>query len=165
MKKCRGISFLEIIFAITLLAIISPVLFGIFFANANLSQNLTVQTTMKEIAEDVKSFVKLANYDSLCDLINSRKPTGIEEIEEEGMVRRKFIKCESMKDRVACKFIAKFELVHVGNGVTPTDTTETCVLPLKCEIYRLKSNEQTHFDKKLAESFWAEYTMFIAKNR
>jgi competence protein ComGC len=161
-KKCRGISFLEIIFAITLLAIISPILFGIFFANANLSQNLTAQTTMEEIVEDVKSFVKLANYDSLYDLVKNQESIGIEEVEEEGTIRRKFIKYESMKDRVACKFIAKFELIHVGNGVTPTDATETCVLPLKCEIYRLKSNEQTD---KLAESLGAEYTMFVAKNR
>jgi hypothetical protein len=164
-KKCQGTSFLEIIFAITLLAIISPVLFGIFFANANLSQNLTFQMTMKEIAEDVKSFIKLANYDSIYDLTKNRESIGIEEVKEGGMIRRKFMKYESIKGKAACKFIAKFELAHVDNRVISTDATETCVLPLKCEIYRLKSREQTHSDKKLAESFGAEYTMFIAKNR
>jgi hypothetical protein len=164
-KKCRGTSFLEIIFAITLLAIISPILFGIFFANTNLSQNLTAQTTMKEIAEDVKSFIKLIDYASLYDLIKNRKFIGIEEVEEDGMMRRKFIKYESIKNRAACKFFAKFELAYMSNNVVSTDVTETCVLPLKCEIFHLKSNEQTHPDKKLAESFGAEYTMFIAKNR
>jgi competence protein ComGC len=164
-KKCRGISFLEIIFAITLLAIISPILFGIFFVNANLSQNLTVQTAIKEIAEDVKSFIKLANYDSLYDLVKNRESIGIAEVEEDGMVRRKFIKCEPIEDGAACKFIAKFEWAYVDNRAMPTDASETCVLPLKCEIYRLKSNEQVHSHKKLAESSGGEYTMFIAKNR
>jgi hypothetical protein len=163
-KKCRGTSFLEIIFAITLLAMISPILFGIFFANTNLSRNLTAQTTMKEIAEDVKSFIRLADYASIYNLIKNQESIGIEEVEEDGMVRRKFVKYESIKDEAACKFIAKFELVHMGKAM-PTDATETCVLPLKCEICRLKSNEQTHPDRKLTKSFGAEYTMFIAKNR
>ncbi|MDR1528488.1 MAG: hypothetical protein LBS22_02795 [Puniceicoccales bacterium] len=165
MKKCRGISFLEIIFAITLLAIISPVLFGIFFANANLSRNLAAQATLKEIAEDVKSFIKLANYDSVYDLIKSREPVGIEEVEEDEMVRRKFIKYESTGDKAAYKFIVKFELAYVNSKTMPNDVTETCALPLKCEIYRLKSNEQTYSGKKPTEPFGAEYTMFIAKNR
>lgn len=165
MKKCGGMSFLEIIFAITLLAIISPILFGIFFANTNLSRNLTAQTTMKEIAEDVKSFIRLADYASLCDLVKNRESIGIEEVEEDGMVGRKFMKYESIKDRAACKFIAKFELAYVDNKSTLTDVSETCVLPLKCEIYRLKSNERTHPDKKLTESFGAEYTMYMVKNR
>jgi hypothetical protein len=164
-KKCRGTSFLEIIFAMTLLAIISPILFGIFFANTNLSRNLTAQTTMKEIAEDVKSFIKLADYASLYDLIKNREFIGIEEVEEDGMMRRKFIKYESIEGRTSCKFIAKFELAYVSNKGMPTDVTETCVLPLKCEIFHLKSNKQTYPAKKLVESFGAEYTMFIAKNR
>jgi hypothetical protein len=158
-------SLLEIIFAITLLAIISPILFGIFFANANLSKDLTAQTTMKEIAEDVKSFIRLTDYASLCDLIKNRESIGIEEVEEDGMMMRKFTKYGSIKDRAACKFIAKFELVYVGDKATLTDVTETCILPLKCEIRHLKSNEQTHPPKKLAESFGAKYTMFITKNR
>ncbi|MDR1891256.1 MAG: prominin family protein, partial [Puniceicoccales bacterium] len=99
MKKCAGVSLLEIVLSITLLAVISPVLFGIFFSNANLSQNLGAQVTMKETANDVKSFVKLANYDSIYDLIKNQEIIGIEEVEEDGIVTRKFTKYESIKDK------------------------------------------------------------------
>jgi hypothetical protein len=158
-------SLLEIIFAITLLAIISPILFGIFFANANLSKDLIAQRTMKENAEDVKSSIRLTDYASLCDVIENRESIGIEEVKEDGMIRSKLTKYGSVTERAARKFIAKFELVYVDDKATLTDVTETDILTLKCEIRQLKSDEQTHSPKKLAESFGAEYIMFITKNR
>ncbi|MDR2778810.1 MAG: hypothetical protein LBB16_00785 [Puniceicoccales bacterium] len=155
---------MEIIFAITLLAIIAPVLFGIFFANADLSQNLIARTTMREVANDIKSFVMLANYDSIYDLAKNQEIIVIDEIEEDGIVTRKFTKHELRKDRTTPKFVARFELIGI-NKIVPTDVTETCVIPLKCEIYHLKPTNQMRPDKKFAETFDWQHTMFIAKNR
>jgi hypothetical protein len=117
------------------------------FSDANLSQNVGAQVTMKETANDLKSFGKSSNYDSIYDLIKNQEIIGIREIKEDGIVTRKFTKYESIKDKKACKFVAKFELIRTNNKTIPANVTETCILLLKCEIYDLKSNKQAHLDK------------------
>ncbi|MDR1401434.1 MAG: type II secretion system GspH family protein [Puniceicoccales bacterium] len=163
MKKNEGMSLLEIVLAITLFAILIPSIFGIFFANADLASKLSAHTHAKETAADIRSFVKLSTYENIYNLTQNNELLTVEEIDEDGIFMRNFISGGTPK---ANDLIARFEFVDLSGRIPEnSDVAETCALPLKCEIYRVKSREKPTTIHSLQQTCGLEYVTFIVKNR
>ncbi|MDR2737568.1 MAG: type II secretion system GspH family protein [Puniceicoccales bacterium] len=166
MRTNRGFSLLETVFAITLLAVIVPTLFGIFFANANLSKNLLMQAKMRETAGDMEAFIKLSDYDSIYNMAKNGELLAIEEVEEDGFLTRNFVKYGSVSDKSKCKFVAKLELIDsVGGNGFLSDAVAACAIPLQCKVYHVKSYHQNRANSKAQPRYDMEYSMFFEKNR
>ncbi|MDR1414056.1 MAG: type II secretion system GspH family protein [Puniceicoccales bacterium] len=163
MKKHGGMSLLEIVLAMVLFAIIVPSILGIFFANADLSIKLLAQKNVGEMAEDMKSFVRLSSYENIYDLARNGKLLTVEEIEENGICTRNFIAAKNLK---ANNFIIKFELIDLNEKIMPkADVAATCAFPLKFEVYRAKSGREPIAANALPQTCNLEYATFMVKNR
>ncbi|MDR1433147.1 MAG: hypothetical protein LBI61_02285 [Puniceicoccales bacterium] len=165
-KENEGVSLLEVVLALALLAVVGPSLFGIFFANANLSKKLSLQMRLEETADDVKSFLKLGDYGDVYNLAKDGAVLAIEEVVDgDGFCVRRFVRGEMIENRDACSFAAKFEFadcdakVMLGRGAC-----ETCAIPLRCKIYHVGPRKPI-LAETLPEISDAECDMVFVKNR
>jgi hypothetical protein len=165
MKRNRGLSLLEIIFAVTLLAAIIPTLFGVFFANANLSRNLHMQAKMREAASDVKSFVKLADYNSVFNIVKNNELLAIEEVDDNGLLTRNFVKYAAMADKSKCNFVAKLEFARATSANSASNAIDEYSIPLQCKIYHVKSRGRNAVDAGTPPKHDMEFSLFFEKNR
>ncbi|MDR3144515.1 MAG: type II secretion system GspH family protein [Puniceicoccales bacterium] len=163
MKKNAGMSLLEVILAITLLSIVAPSLFVIFFSNVNLCKRVEMRTSIRQVADDVRSFIQLTDYSGIRSIADGGDLLAIREVEENGLLVREFIK--NGGDDFPCDFAARLEVMNsVANGAE-----EQCAIPLRCRIYHVKQKKLSEknrgtFGKKLQPKFDAEYSMFLVKN-
>lgn len=166
MKVNRGISLLEIVFAITLLAVIVPTIFGMFFSNSSVSKNLSMRAKMREAADDAKSFIRLSDYNSVHDIVRNSELFAIEEIDDDGLLTRNFVKYESIGDKSKCNFVAKFEVIDSPDGAKlSADASTDCSIPLQCKVYHIKRRNQSLMAKNEQLKYDMEYGLFIEKNR
>jgi hypothetical protein len=169
MKKNEGMSLFEIVSSLALLVIIVPIFFGLFFANVRLSGGLSTKADMRETANDVQSFIKLSNYDRVYDLAKTHELLAIEEVEEAGLLSRKFVKCDSLGRNARCNFVAKFELADLNEGSAfRSGKDEVAAIPLRCKIYHVKSARQNLSAKdvpQFSKLCDGEYDLLLVKNR
>jgi hypothetical protein len=169
MKRNGGTSLFETVSALTLFALVVPVFLGLFFANVRLSGSLSSKADMRETANDVQSFVKLSNYDSVYDLAKNHELLAIEEVEESGLLSRKFVKYDSLGRDSKYNFVTKFELADLdGESALHAGKNETAGIPLRCRIYHVKSarrNLSGQDGPQFSKLCDGEYDLLLVKNR
>jgi hypothetical protein len=162
-------SLLEIVLSMTLLVVVVPTIFALFFTNAGLSQKLSLDVEMEDVADDVKSFVKLSNYDYISELAKNNATIAVCETEEDcGICARKFEKMESFPSADDCNFVAKFEFADcdcADETALAGAVSETCAIPLRCEILHVKAKKRAVTTEKLPMVVDATHAMFLVKNR
>jgi hypothetical protein len=162
MKKSVGISFLEIVLAMTLLATTAPIFFGIFFTNVNWSTDLSTRRRLLETANDVRSFVRLSDYETLFDLTKNSSILAIREVDEDEMLVRDFIPLNS--EKCNCDFVVQFEPSN-NDKTAMMNASTTCAFPLKCKISHVKHKSHGISKETLSSICDARYDILLVKNR
>ncbi|MDR1595336.1 MAG: hypothetical protein LBR91_00195 [Puniceicoccales bacterium] len=161
----RGMSLLEVVLSITLLIAIVPPLFGIFFANANLAKKLSVDMKLGDVADDVKSFVKLSTYDRIYNLAKRNAVLAVEEEDEaDGICARKFV--EKEPDIISgFDFVAKLEFANCNGTSGTAHIDSVCAMPLLCRIYHISGTSRRITGADLPTMADATRSMFVVKMR
>jgi hypothetical protein len=160
-------SLLEVVLAVTLLAIVAPLLFAIFYSNANLSKSLETQSLMRQIADDMRTFVHLADYGGINSMASGGDLLAIREVEDEnGLLVRKFVKNDGAK-AFSGDFVTRVEIMN--RGAEYNGEQERCAIPLRCRVFHVKrrkslGGESGALGKKYPLKFDAEYSTFLVKN-
>ena len=132
--KKRGITLLEVVLAVVLLAVVVVPLFGFLFSHSRIDERLAVKNELRDTAKDVKSFVRLTNYETMLNLARNDEFLVVSEEDDDDLVSRNFQKLSQRNPN--SRILVKFERANPSS--LQFADSDSCVLPLCCKIFHLK---------------------------
>ena len=158
----KGMTLLEVILSISLLAVVILSFLGIFIVHTMLDEKLAAQNAVYDAAKDIKSFVKLTQYDTIFNLAKNNEYLTATEVEHDDLLTREFAKYQPNNDK-NYRVVVKFEADNDSWSQTADD--QDCAFPLQCKIFHLKRTAPGADLKKLLAQSDAEMSLSLVKLR
>lgn len=163
----NGITLLEIMFSITIIGICVPFIFGILFTSNTIRTKITSYNDIKNIKNDIISFIKLTPFEMVYQVLNDCDIILIEEQHDPELSFRdvtisKFPNVKNTQPLYICRL---FPFDNNDKESDMSDINKLCTLQMWCGIYKINKHPTTNLQKILQEQSNADILFPIVKLR
>ena len=166
-RNTSGMTLLEIMLSITIIGICIPFIFGILFTTNTIKSKIAAYDDIKNIKNDIISFIKLTPFETIYDVLNDETAILIDEQHDPELSFHNFTisKFQDIKEshpRYLCRL---FPIDENGQKSDMSDMNTLCALQMLCGIYQINRHSLTDIKKTASEKPKADVLFPVVKLR
>lgn len=166
-NKKNGMTVLEIMLSITIIGICTPFIFGILFTTNTIKTKTTSYNDIKNIKNDIISFIKLTPFEMVYQVVNNGDIILIEEkhcpeLSFNDFTISKFPDAKNTQPQYICRL---FPFDNNDKESDQSDINKLCALQMWCGIYKVNKYSTANLQKILQEQSNADILFPIVKLR
>ena len=166
-KNKNGMTLLEIMLSITIIGICIPFIFGILFTTNTIKSRIAAYNDIKNIKNDIISFIKLTPFETIYDVLNDETVILIDEQHDQELSFHNFTisKFQDIKEshpRYLCRL---FPFDGNGKKSDMSDINKLCALQMWCGIYKINRHSLTDIKKTPSKKTKANILFPVVKLR
>lgn len=166
-RNTSGMTLLEIMLSITIIGICIPFIFGILFTTNTIKSRIAAYNDIKNIKNDIISFIKLTSFETIYDVLNDETVILIDEQHDpelsfHNFTISKFHDIKESHPRYLCRL---FPFNEHGKKSDLSDMNTLCALQMWCKIYKINGCLSNDIQKTLSEKSKADILFPVVKLR